>query len=51
MGVGIEVGSIIDEIGTGDIFHALFSTVSANLETSWGDRFPVLLGNLYQSRL
>ncbi len=51
MAVGIKVGSIIDEIGTGDFLHAFFSTLSANLESGWGDRFPALLRKLYSGEL
>lgn len=48
MTVGIELGSIIDEVGTGDFFHAFFSTISGNLEPKgWGSRFPVLMNKLY----
>ena len=52
MAVGIKVGSITDEMGTSEFFHAFFSTISANLETNgWGSKFPVLLNNLYQGSL
>ena len=51
MAVGIKVGSITDEIGTADFFHAFFSTISATLEDRWGARFPVLLNQLYQGSL
>ena len=52
MSVGIKVGSITDEIGTSEFFHAFFSTVSANLESEgWATRFPILLGKLYQGDL
>ncbi len=52
MGVGIKVGSITDEIGTSDFFHAFCSTVSANLEKDgWASRFPNILGKLYQGSL
>lgn len=52
MSVGIKVGSITDEIGTSDFFHAFFSTVSSNLESEgWASRFPALLGKLYQGSL
>jgi len=52
MAVGIKVGSITDEIGTSEFFHAFFSTISANLETNgWGSKFPILLNNLYQGSL
>jgi hypothetical protein len=49
--VGINVGSITDEIGSGDFLHAFFSTISANLEERWGSRFPVLMNGLYQGSL
>ena len=42
MAVGVKVGSITDEIGTDDFFHAFFSTVSGSLEVRWGERFPAL---------
>lgn len=52
MSVGIKVGSITDEIGTSDFFHAFFSTVSSTLESEgWASRFPALLGKLYQGNL
>jgi len=52
MAVGIELGSVIDEIGTGDFFHAFFSTISGNLEPAgWGSRFPALMKKLYQGEL
>lgn len=52
MSVGVKVGSITDEIGTSEFFHAFFSTVSSNLESEgWASRFPILLGKLYQGNL
>jgi hypothetical protein len=52
MGVGIKVGSIIDEIGTSEFLHAFFSTISRHLEPKgWGSRFPELMTELYQGRL
>lgn len=52
MTVGIKVGSITDEIGTGDFFHAFFSTVSGNLEPNgWGSKFPTIMNKLYQGNL
>lgn len=52
MAVGLKLGSITDEIGTGDFLHSFFSTISGNLETDgWGTRFPVLLNELYQGEL
>ena len=51
MTVGFKVGSITDEIGSSDFFHAFFSTVSARLEHSWGARFPALMTKFYQGEL
>lgn len=52
MAVGIQLGSITDEIGTGDFFYAFFSTVSGNLEPKgWGSRFPTLLKKLYRGEV
>lgn len=52
MAVGLELGSIISEVGTGDFFHSFFSTISGNLEPDgWGSRFPILLKRLYQGEL
>ena len=52
MGVGIKVGSIIDEIGSSNFVHAFFSTVSAHCEQGgWGTRFPHLMNELYQGCL
>lgn len=52
MAVGLKLGSITDEIGTSDFFHAFFSTVSGNLETGgWGSRFPIVMDKLYQGEL
>lgn len=52
MTIGIEVGSITDEIGSPDFFHAFFSTISANLEPAgWGTRFPVVMHKLYSGEL
>ena len=50
MTVGIKVGSITDEIGTGDFFHSFYSTVSGRLEGRWGERFPSLM-RLYEGKL
>ena len=52
MTVGLKLGSITDEIGGQDFFHAFFSTVSYRLENNgWGSRFPCLLKKLYQGKL
>ena len=52
MAVGIKLGSITDEIGTSDFFHAFFSTLAGNLEPKgWGTRFPNLMKKLYAGEL
>lgn len=52
MTVGLKLGSITDEIGGQDFFHAFFSTISHRLEKDgWGSRFPCLLNKLYQGKL
>ena len=51
MTVGFEVGSITDEIGSSDFFHAFFSTIAVRLEPAWGARFPVLMTKLYRGEL
>lgn len=52
MAIGIQLGSITDEVGTSEFFYAFFSTVSGNLEPSgWGSRFPILLNRLYAGEL
>jgi hypothetical protein len=48
MGVGIQLGRITDEIGSGDFLYAFFSTITGNLEPDgWGSRFPILMRQLY----
>jgi len=52
MGVGLQIGRVISEIGTSDFFHSFFSTVSGNLEPQgWGTRFPILMQKLYAGEL
>lgn len=52
MTTGIKSGSVVTEIGPGAIVHALFSTISFNLEPDgWGSRFPSLMQKLYQGKL
>jgi 2,3-bisphosphoglycerate-dependent phosphoglycerate mutase len=52
MTIGIELGSITDEIGTADFFKAFFSTISGNLEPEGqGSRFPVIMKKLYMGEL
>jgi hypothetical protein len=52
MTIGLKLGNITDEIGTGDFVHCFFSTISGNLEPDgWGTKFPALLCVLYQGEL
>ncbi|TGN37906.1 immunity 70 family protein [Marinobacter confluentis] len=52
MAVGITVGPITAEIGTGSFVHAFFSTVSVHCEPNgWGTRYPRLMNHLYQGYL
>jgi 2,3-bisphosphoglycerate-dependent phosphoglycerate mutase len=52
VGVALRVGDRRWEVGTGDFFHAFFSTISYHLEPEgWGTRFPVLMDSLYQGAL
>lgn len=51
MSVGLEAGEFYAEIGSASFLHAFFSTVSGNLEQQWGQRFPVLMKQLYQGEL
>jgi hypothetical protein len=50
--VALRVGDRRWEVGTGDFFHAFFSTISYHLEPEgWGTHFPVLMDSLYQGSL
>lgn len=52
MGIGIQLGRITDEIGTGAFLYAFFSTIAGNLEPDgWGSRFPILMKQLYAGGL
>lgn len=46
--VGLKIGSVIAEVGSGAFFHSFFSTVAVNLEPAgWGTRFPIIMNRLY----
>jgi hypothetical protein len=46
------VGNVAREVGTQDLLHAFFSTISYHLEPGgWGSRYPELMNELYQGRL
>jgi hypothetical protein len=52
MAVGVQVGSIVDTIGSASFFNAFFSTIVAVLEDdARGSRFPALTETLYDGSL
>lgn len=52
MAVGLRVRSNLWSVGTGDFFHAFFSTISVRLEPEgWGTRFPAVMDELYKGEL
>lgn len=52
MSVSLHVGTHDYPIGTGDFFHAFFSTICVRLEAGeWGSRYPTLMRELYASAL
>jgi hypothetical protein len=52
MALGLLVGDDTWNVGSPDLLHAFFSTVSVRLEPhGWGSRFPALMNELYQGEL
>lgn len=52
MSISIKAGPRLFEIGSSQLLHAFFSTVSFHLEPrGWGTRYPDLLVELYQGHL
>ena len=53
MSVGFFIDNVLNDLGPPrNLFHAVFSTIAANLEsTGWGVRFPMLLQKLYSGEL
>jgi hypothetical protein len=52
MSIGFHVGNKYFEIGSGDFFHAFFSTIAVHLEDEkWGSNFPTLMNDLYSGEL
>jgi hypothetical protein len=52
MKLGFRVGNFLHEIGSPDLLHAFFSTISYHLEPKgWGTRYPELMQDLYQGKL
>lgn len=49
MTIGLRQGSVITEIGPGELFHSVFSTIAVRIENGqWGTRFPIVMNELYQ---
>ena len=52
MPLGLLVGDASWRVGSPDLLHAFFSSISVRLEPlGWGTRFPALLNDLYQGEL
>lgn len=52
MAVCFVLNDAVEEIGTPSFLHAVFSTMSGNLEPQgWGSRFPILMNELYNGAL
>ncbi len=52
MSVGFKGDFYWFQIGSGDFLHSFISTVVYRLEgAKWGDRFPVIMKNLYQGEI
>jgi hypothetical protein len=52
MSLGLLVGTDTWHVGSPDLLHAFFSTISVRLEPfGWGTRFPALMNELYQGDL
>jgi 2,3-bisphosphoglycerate-dependent phosphoglycerate mutase len=52
MALGLAVGDDHWTVGSPDLLHAFFSTVSVRLEPDgWGSRFPALMHGLYYGEL
>ena len=52
MPLGLLVGDVSWRVGSPDLLHAFFSTISVRLEPlGWGTRFPALLDDLYHGEL
>ena len=52
MSLGVNVGELTWRVGSPDLLHAFFSTISVRLEPlGWGSRFPALMNELYDGEL
>ena len=52
MALGLDVADVTWRVGTPDLLHAFFSTITVRLEPlGWGTRFPALMNELYDGEL
>lgn len=52
MPLGLHAADVTWEVGSPDLLHAFFSTITVRLEPlGWGTRFPALMHELYQGEL
>ena len=50
--LGLHVADVTWRVGSPDLLHAFFSTISVRLEPlGWGTRFPALMHDLYHGEL
>lgn len=52
MPLGLHVADVTWRVGSPDLLHAFFSTITVRLEPlGWGTRFPALMHDLYAGEL
>lgn len=52
MPLGLHVAGVTWRVGSPDLLHAFFSTITVRLEPlGWGTRFPALMHDLYDGEL
>jgi hypothetical protein len=52
MATGLKIDCLWYQLGSSDFVHSFFSTICGNLENGkWGNRFPIIMNELYQGRL
>ena len=52
MAVGLKVGPIFYQIGTGSFLHCFFSNIAHYLEEgNWGSKYPILMNHLYKGSI
>lgn len=51
MAIAFKQNNVITEIGPGGVLHSLFSTIAYRIENGWGNKFPTIMGDLYDGQL